>query len=290
MDWLAITIARDGDIEQYVKQKGQDLPPKNQSYTWTVATGAENLALRGSLACATPEGQNSRDDGENSQGQNSGDDGEKSQKAVRIRQRLGELTRWVGPASKPAISVASAIATVMNTLVDDKDYDEFCWFLKVAVKESDHENNSTDSKTDSKIKFKVKRQKAATQCGWTAWTADATEIEAALSLWIYHIRECERFRQQNQEDLQPTAEGKKDSDRLQEDVLLVRKSTRLLGVATPKLERDLKWWIGNVQKFDKTQESNDPRHLLIGFTGLESKLEDTATGGCISLVSRKTYL
>jgi hypothetical protein len=288
MDWLAITIARDGNIEQYVKQEGQDLPPENQSYTWTVATGTENLALRGSFACATPEGQNSRDDGENPQGQNSGDDGEKSQKAVRIRQRLGELTKWVGPASKPAICVASAIATVMNTLVDDKDYDEFCWFLKVAVKESDHENNSTDSKTDSKIKFKVKRQNAAKQGGWTA---DTTEIEAALSLWIYHIRECERFRQQNQEeDQQPTAAGTKDSDWLQEDVLLVRKSTWLLGVATPKLERDLEWWIGNDQKFDKTQESNDPRHLLIGFTGLESKLEDTATGGCIALVSRKTYL
>jgi len=262
MDWLSITIARDGDIEHYVKHEDKEvLSEIGQSYTWTIATGAENLALRGSWAWAISDGQNWRDDGD---------------KPVRIRQRLGELTKWVGPASKPAISVASAIAIVMNTLVDNTEHTEFCWFLKVAVNGSDHEDNSASSKVDPRIEFKVKRPNAAKQGGWTA---DATEIEAALSLWIYHIRKRERDQ---------SVRGEKDGDWLQEDVLLVRKSTRLLGKATPSLERDLKWWIGSVQKYDKTQESNDLRHLLIGFTGLKS--EDKITGEYISFVPRKTYL
>ncbi|KAA8913380.1 hypothetical protein FN846DRAFT_886623 [Sphaerosporella brunnea] len=40
--------------------------------------------------------------------------GGKAQKAMKIRQRLGYLIRRTGPASTPAISVASAISTVMD--------------------------------------------------------------------------------------------------------------------------------------------------------------------------------
>lgn len=37
-------------------------------------------------------------------------------KFVEVRQRLGQLSKWTGPASEPAISVATAVEIVMDTL------------------------------------------------------------------------------------------------------------------------------------------------------------------------------
>jgi len=159
---------------------------------------------------------------------------ETTQKAVRVRHRLAQITKWVGPTSKPAISVACAIVTVINTLVVDNEPSEFSWFLNVAVGKTDPKVHTTGSQTNQKIEFKVQRP---TKQG--EWIADATEIEAALSLWIYHIRERETSHLRQEDDQHITRGGGKSSDWVQRDVLLVRKSTRLLDATTPSLERDL---------------------------------------------------
>jgi len=273
MDWLALRIAMDNGIWRYVGEPS-DSPDDTLSYYWSIVTSPNSLACRGSWAPAG-EGQTTatREDASN------------GQKAVRVRQRLGHLMKWIGPASKPAISVAGAIAAVMNTLLpaDGLDSAVFYWILAVEVGPElvvrvTTTRPSEDGKTKSRIKFKVKYTKRG------GWTANTTEIEAALSLWIYHIRERERERKRSQRLRQDeeTGEGT-GSDWLQEDMSLRTKNIRLLGPDTANLRRDLRWWIGDVGEFIQPENLEGDGQPL-GFMGLEPKTTVTGLFSC-SLLS-----
>jgi len=287
MDWLALTMAMDSGIWRFVGgtsqgQQSSSCTRENESrspedYSWTIATGPNNLACRGSLTELTSPGWNSvteHEAGEErpvGEGQNSNDNISKAEMAVRVRRRLGQLTKWIGPASKPAISIASAISVAMNTL--ELKGNEFCWYLNVEAgeKEPTHGNavrsQTLIGNTNQRIKFRVRSMKRG------EWVADATEIEAALSLWIFHIRK----RQKSRADEAKTTDERHSSDWLQEDMSLARKSTRLLGPDTEIFKRDLKWWIGDVEEFNVSEYTKTDGHTLVGFRGLESGTFLTAT-------------
>jgi len=282
MDWLALRIAKDNGIWRYVGEDKCEIPSDTPSYHWTVITSPKNFACQGSWA---PEARNAAGRprvGEGliaGEGQTTtiGDNTTNAQKAVRVRQRLGHLMKWVGPASKPAISVAAAIAEVMNTFVqvDGNEREVFYWFLEVEVGtilstegsdigDSNQLMHFEDGRTKSRIKFKVRYTE---KC---RWMADATEIEAALSLWICHIREREQLQRLRQD--KNTGDGK-SSDWLQENLSLKTKTIRLLGPDTENLKRDLQWWIGDVGEFIEPENPNDQP---LGFIGLEPKTTVTS--------------
>ncbi|KAF8541770.1 hypothetical protein BDD12DRAFT_945844 [Trichophaea hybrida] len=93
-----------------------------------------------------------------------------AQYAANARRRLGRLTEWTGKATKPSIALSQSISVVMRILFgNDPNMSPFVWCLKVQV------GDELQS-----IEFRVENIKGK-------WKADATKIEAALSLWMFHV-------------------------------------------------------------------------------------------------------
>lgn len=258
MDWLALRLATG-------KYPDSSIPPKPLD-DWEIVAGAKNQAHPGSFA---PRRETLRPD-------------QKAQKAMKIRQRLGQLTGWLGQASKEAISVATAIEIVMNTFWGEgqKEGQTFTWTLNVefGVGEGGH-------KIKDEIEFTIKWgkfPKAASNARreQEAWHVNASAIESALSLWIFHFRQkAEEFRE----------ERRKAEDQALEDQGLEQKGNRdwlrkgglelgwrfrqVLGPDSEALRRDLQWWVGDKvaresQETESPTRSTDPTDLPIGFSGL----------------------
>ena len=257
MDWLALWIARcrkSGDTNFWPTEVDDTLdgrPPDgardsvnkgNDSWNglgpllnWEFATSYPNTAYRGVWgeveSCA-------------------GED------ALKIRQRLGMLTSWVGMTSRPSTAVASAIEEVMNRLFSYPEENVFCWFMEVRV---DHES-------PAKIHFEARYETGR-------WRTNAAVIDSALSLWLFSIR--------NKETQDKEARGKEpglgngpDHDWLREDADLKQEYFRILGPDSKNLRRDNRWWIPNgvtepLYPLDDAY-GNDRFHL--GFAGLEENL------------------
>jgi hypothetical protein len=238
MDWLALRIAKwDEPPQDSGPPKDSGFWPKdhqafgdyrtngsqNERLSWEIYTGAKNVACVSEQALSLSE---------------------KAQYALNVRRRLGQLTKWTGISSlgSTAVAVAKSIEVVMNTLVNDERETNFVWFLKVQI---DGE--------EAQISFQIDKPKSK-------WKIDATYIEAALSLWIFHIRE-------NEADQKSDDKKGSDVDWLREDVELNRAVVQILGPDTPsqRLQRDINWWIGEVINKNDGDVTGP-----LGFIGVES--------------------
>jgi hypothetical protein len=169
----------------------------------------------------------------------------KAEKAMKIRQRLGSLTNWM-QASQEAISAAIGVEIVLNTLVPPSSIEDskFHWSLEV----------NFDGKQI--IRLTVWKEEGA-------WHANASEIEAVLSLWLYSIqRDTSKHQEKNRQNEQ---RNESDDWLRRRDVGLSRRFRQLLGRDTPTLQRDLDWWIGDkVVPESREIEKKDDKDLLIG--------------------------
>jgi len=275
MDWLALEVVTD-EVTRYFSGTQDDWEPYRRLQNWTVTASLNNLAHSGDLRNATVTGK-----GQTAGGQPDWDT-KVQQRVLRHRQRLGQLTNWVGPASKPAISVADAIEAIMNTLIP-RTGAEFSWYLQVEMEmEMSKSQNETESRNGT-IKFTVRNMEQ------DGWAIDSTEIEAALSLWIYSNKrrglEREPYMGENSDT---TIEGTLKGGGLKGGWLDYEKwktqSIRVLGPNTEHLNKDLKRWIGNID-FDK---SINDAYLVAGFIGLRSRVPVRST--FIIVVPRSVYL
>ncbi|KAH0553022.1 hypothetical protein GP486_006781 [Trichoglossum hirsutum] len=246
MDWLALKIANDPNfLKSFDDSNSQD-----QSIpTWNITTPnlGNNIALRSKQSRTQPLG--------------------KGQEAMKIRQRLGELTGWAGPASEEAISVANAIEMVMNKLFSSEPQTTLIWSLKVGFDGS--KDQSGEQIEFSRIEFTVTKSDSQSKY---PWKADATEIEAALSLWGYHF--WKQYDDSKTLSLQPES-GSCDWLRPTES-RLARPCRRVLGRDTDALHRDLAWWVGDgiaQESRAKYEDQNTSDILWWGFDGLESESE-----------------
>jgi hypothetical protein len=255
MDWLALRIAKNSnywppDGKSLKNRLGDGHLDLSERLAWEILTNNNNIACVGIWESGEP-GNPELHSGSHSESHSLLDMGE-AQYALNIRRRLGQLTGWTGPASTLSIAVADSIETVMNNLFD-KEHTEFTWSLRVKV--SDIEDNH------GKIQFKVTKK--------GTWEMDATHIEAALSLWLFHISETQ----------DKSTEEESGNDWLRKDKSLKRKIIRLLGLDKSKaLSRDIKWWVGDVIPEDDKPKSNEGNNTQqrsgfaspVGFVGVES--------------------
>jgi hypothetical protein len=152
--------------------------------------------------------------------------------------------------------VAESIEVVMNTLFDPEKNSSFSWPLKV---KTDAEDNANE------VIFKIQEQEGR-------WGIDATFIEAALSLWIFHIREDSGVRERQKRD----REGM-DGDwlRKEKDVGRKQRNIRLLGpdASSKQLRTDIGWWIGDINYEEVKAEGNarDNNATILGFLGVGSE-------------------
>ena len=244
MDWLALRIAKNSNFfwppDGKIRKNG--LGDRHlERLTWEILTNYNNIACVGSWESGEPRNPQSHS-GSHSAPHSDLDVGE-AQYALDIRRRLGQLTGWTGPASTLSIAVADSIETVMNNLFDDTEHTEFTWSLRVKV--GDVEDNHG-------IQFKVAKKEM--------WEMDATHIEAALSLWLFHISETP----------DKSTEEESGNDWLRKDKNLKRKIIGLLGPGKSEaLSRDIKWWVGEMIRGDDKPKSNDGNNAQrsSGFTG-----------------------
>jgi len=272
MDWLALNIVTD-DVARYFSETQDDWELYGRHQNWTVTASLNNLAHSGDLRNATAIGK-----GQTAGGQPDWDT-KVQQRALRHRQRLGKLTNWVGPASKPAHSAAGAIEAIMNTLIPHTGA-EFSWYLQVEMEmsKSQNETESLNGTLDGTIKFTVRNMEQG------GWAVDASEIEAALSLWIYSNKRRDLLREFYMGgNSDTTIEGTLKRGLLEYEKWKTQ-SIRVLGPNTEHLNRDLKRWIRNID-LDK---SINPRHLVVGFIGLRSRVPVRST--FIIVFPRSVYL
>ena len=144
-----------------------------------------------------------------------------AQKALNIRRRLAQLTRWPGEAAEFSIGLSKSISAVLDILLPESK--KFIWPLTIQL-----EDMSTQT-----IKLKALNNKR--------WSVDATQIDAVLSLWLFHIEERRVILLRKQE----IKDTNKDVDWLQQGVEQRRQVSRLLGPADADFRRNVGLWIGS---------------------------------------------
>ncbi|KAK5654663.1 hypothetical protein OQA88_6986 [Cercophora sp. LCS_1] len=158
--------------------------------------------------------------------------------AMKIRKGLADLAPWPRPLSAEARAVVTAIESTMNYF-DDQSV--FCPPEKPrdtppstlgAGRDGLHDESfvwHVETLRHGKIYFTVKRQRGK-------WKASEPEVEAALSLW-------------DSDDLLHKPEtgsvlvAGPDVASLPRDSTKARRALQLLGPSSPRLRRDLRWWL-----------------------------------------------
>ncbi|KAJ2895143.1 hypothetical protein MKZ38_006860 [Zalerion maritima] len=125
---------------------------------------------------------------------------------MNIRRDLGMLANLHGPAFAEATALKRAIEVTMDVLFGSSGPGSFTWSLRVNYAGSDAQS----------IHFHFTRHNGK-------WEA-CSEIEAALSLWLFSVSD--------QDDIRSRTQGSHGEQNL-----------RLLGPSTPSLRRDLRWWM-----------------------------------------------
>lgn len=204
IDWLAIRLARchqehwPDDEEDFENFQHGDLE-------WSIVNGA---AVTGQF---NPKS-----------GYGDGDDEMLAHRVMRVRAHLGQLCGWTGPASELALSIAKSVEDTLNIPFPGEDSNIFAWSLKAKI--------STNVGVEQNIHFTVRREEGL-------WEANATELEAALSLWLFAAHE-EAGRQR------PKGNPKDKNDWIRrEETAVTKQCIRLLCGSTAQSFRDLSWWI-----------------------------------------------
>lgn len=240
MDWLALKVVKGYGNPEGFWLEDELKEQSNERLSWEISIVDKNLASAGKWDFE-PSITN-------------------AQRAVKARRHLGQLTNWTGRASALSISVADSIEVVMNALYDNSEHTRFTWALKVKIGEINDK-----PKTVEDIHFMVEKLDRK-------WKIDATYIEAALSLWLFRIHEADA-------DQHKENQKKTDYDWLRKDKDVRRKIVRLIG-SGESLQRDIKWWIGDMVGEDSQHKSNNDRQDSefgpLGFVNVEAGDETTS--------------
>ena len=175
----------------------------------------------------------------------------RAQRALKIRERLARLTKWQGHSAAAAMALARSISWTLNSLFQGSDPDHhhdgsesFCWPVDVRL--------DLGSGVET-IEFHATRDKSAGK----RWAVDPIQIEAALSLWIFHIREMWGIRSHKVDSSKQVGDVHFDKQSHESDLGVKLRIVRLLGLDTPRLRRDLWWWIGDNICFKSTTSGVD---------------------------------
>ena len=220
LDWLAMTLGRH-------PQAPFLHPPKSDSSNlhWNIVT-LQHVKSIGRLK-------------EHAAGSKAGPHGDccghspNAHRVMMLRQDLGELAGWHGPASAEAISVALSIEKAMDYFfVRPGSQKDFTWSLGALWSGQD------DCES---IHFHITRREGA-------WKAYADEIEAALSLWLYSVDRQEKHEAGRHQRGSLAGESTGNDPKLPRDAWL-RKGTpekpslQVLGPRKASLQQNLQLWM-----------------------------------------------
>ncbi|PNP80126.1 hypothetical protein FNYG_06537 [Fusarium nygamai] len=162
-------------------------------------------------------------------------------KAMKIREDLGGLANWHGPAYAEAIVLARAIEMTMDTLLKPHPANPlFTWSLTARWPCGGPNSESID------FLVRLENQK---------WKVSSNEIDAALSLWLYSVYKDENILGNIASD----GAGVRTTEMMEE------RNLRLLGSHTPALHRDLRWWMpdGAIRVIAVGSDSSGQHHMTV---------------------------
>ncbi|RBA14320.1 hypothetical protein FPRO05_03112 [Fusarium proliferatum] len=134
----------------------------------------------------------------------------KPQAVMTLRSHFGKVTGWRSPVFAEANSLSRAIEVVMNTLLLKSGLEHFDWQFQATCSNSDPQIITVPM---SLVKGN--------------WHVSRDDIQAILSLWILSMKNARK----SESNLQNT------------DITTDRPGVHLLGLDTPQLRRDLRWWV-----------------------------------------------
>ncbi|KAF5002554.1 hypothetical protein FDECE_10584 [Fusarium decemcellulare] len=168
----------------------------------------------------------------------------KPQRILDLRRNLGELSRWQGPASTEALAVAKAIERAMNFIMpcagnktigntgkNGTGVEDFTWTVKVDYSVGQPDNAKDHAEDANRIEMNVKYSPN------DGWTAAVDEIDAALSLWLYSVKERQRRDNRNPEF--PSG----NDHWIRGGPVQQQRCLQIIGPSTTLLLRDLEWWM-----------------------------------------------
>ena len=163
--------------------------------------------------------------------------------------------------SPASTAVAESIEVVMDGLLGKETKNLFTWPVRVQVHGS--------ATGETLIHFTINRDREDGR-----WKIDTTSIEAALSLWAFHIRAAEAANKKRAPKNGPPADWLRDDTEM-------KRIIRLLGPAhrSDDVPEDIRirWWIGETAG----EPSNDEMGFhgpVVGFVDLKSDGESQVKG------------
>lgn len=164
-------------------------------------------------------------------------------KMVRIRERLGYLTKWPGRSYRTASNLSNCIQRILdyitttNSITRIARFPEYVlqWALPVKVGMEDQYTILT-------------AQRRRDELGkWLGWSVPVSELDAVLSLWLYAIEGREKRDHIANRESNPS----NHVNWLQELQLIGGNSKvlRVLGKASDDFRRECRWWMERGGRF-----------------------------------------
>jgi ankyrin repeat protein len=185
-------------------------------------------------------------------------------RTTELRRRLAQLTKWEGPLSNDAISLANSIEIVLRKLKIDTP-GHVKW--NVIVRDD-------QSKDPQQLGFEFKPEQSgeSTQLK-RRLTADSTKLEAVLSLWNYQLSIPETVPNK-------TPSLPRNYDWLRTDIKkLARPTQRRVGPDTDALYQDLAWYIGEEvarESRDTSEHEGGVDAFRWGYSGFDGRRNSDA--------------
>lgn len=192
-----------------------------------------------------------------------------SQQLLRVRRRLGDLSRWKTRSSPSALALVQSIELVMNEFFpsSSRRLESLNWLLRAG--DSDITGNQ-----DS-IQFRIAPKKKEGR-----FEVDLGLIDAAMSLWMASV---DAKKPQNTTEEEEKNKRVTDWRRERTGDSLIYDYYRIIGnnLKDGVLKRDISWWVDNLtaemsepQPSEKSRSSKDEKRkedaeIVIGFNGFE---------------------
>lgn len=177
----------------------------------------------------------------------------RAQRALKIRERLAQLTNWQGHSAAAAIALARSISWTLNTLFlgagpeHHEVAESFCWSIDVQL--------DLDDSVET-IELQAVRDTSTRR-----WVVDTMQIEAVLSLWLFHIHEMRGIISREVDSTEQV-----DKQGSESDIGAKLRIVRLLGPDTPDLRRDLGWWVSDSTCFEFETSDSGRKDVDVGGT------------------------
>ena len=182
-----------------------------------------------------------------------------SEELVRVRRRLGDLSRWESKATEISRSLVNSIEAFMD-LFFPEELESLEWFLKTFDPEG----------REDYVRILIDRRSSR------SWRVKLGDIESVLSMWM---ASAEAGIRKERGDHEATKTDKKTNETREEwrrttaQLGSKYKFCRVLGDDTyeRRLKRDISWWVDELiaDEIDdsRSKEKMDEADIIIGFNG-----------------------